>query len=127
MTVSSVEDPAAFPEAFEDALNAGDMERITALYDDAAVLRTQAGETASGPDAVRSEMGRLISAGASIANTLRHVVRHGDTALIIVDYVLRLSGPAGAPITVRGAATNVLRLQPGRGWRMIIANPQGTA
>ena len=103
MTLSGVEDPAAFPEAFQEALNAGDLERITALYDDAAVLRTQAGGTASGPDAVRSEMGRLIAAGASIANTLRHVFRHEDTA------------------------TNVLRLQPGRGWRMIIANPQGTA
>jgi len=72
-------------------------------------------------------MQQLISARANITNTLRHILRYGDTALIIVDYVLRLTTPDGGPVSVTGTATNVIRHQPERGWRMIVANPQGAA
>lgn len=122
-----VMEPENFPHAFDAALNAGDLDRLLALYDEAAVLRVQSGETRSGSAAVRAEMEALIAAKADITNTLRLAFRHGDTALIIVDYVLRLTMPDGAPVVVTGTATNVIAAQAGRGWRMIIANPQGTA
>ena len=123
----TVADPAAFPHAFDAALNAGDLERLAALYDEGAVLRVRSGETCSGSAAVRGEMGQLIAAKANIANTLRHLFRHGDVALIVVDYVLRLTAPDGSPVEVTGTATNVIREHPEKGWRMIVANPQGTA
>ena len=119
-----VTDPAAFPQAFEAALNRGDLESIVALYDGEAALRVQSNEIHSGSAAVRAEMGQLIAAKANIANTLRHIFRHGDVALIIVDYVLRLTTPDGNPAEVTGTATNVIQRQADRGWRMIIANPQ---
>ncbi len=126
-TMSNISDPAAFPHAFDDAMNAGDLERLAALYDENAVLRVRSGGTRSGLAAVREEMGSMIAARATIANSLRHVFRHGDVALIIVDYVLRLDAPDGSPVEVTGTATNVLRQHPERGWRLIVANPQGTA
>ena len=119
--------PEDFPCAFESALNGGDLERIIALYDDQAVLRVQSDGIRSGSAAVRAEMQQLIAARAQIANTLRYTLVRGDVALIIVDYVLRLTPPGGSPVEVRGTATNVIQEQSGKGWRMIVANPQGTA
>jgi ketosteroid isomerase-like protein len=122
-----VTDPAAYPLEFETPLNRGDLERLAALYDEQAVVRGQSNEIYFGAAAVRAEMQQLISARANITNTLRHILRYGDTALIIVDYVLRLTTPDGGPVSVTGTATNVIRHQPERGWRMIVANPQGAA
>lgn len=119
-----VTDPPAFPREFELALNAGDLERIFELYAEDAVLRTQSNETRSGAAAVRAEMQQLIAAKANITNTLRHTLRHGETALIVVDYVLRLTAPDGAPVVLTGTATNVIQERPAKGWRMIVANPQ---
>ena len=123
----TVTDPTVYPKAFEAALNAGDIDRIVALYDDEAVLRGQSNEVHSGPDAVRAEMQQLVASGANITNTLRHVFQHDDTALIIVDYVLKLTPPGGDPVEMTGTATNVIRNDLQTGWRMIIANPQGVA
>jgi ketosteroid isomerase-like protein len=122
----TVTDPTDFPGDFESALNDGDLDRIVALYDDNAVLHVQSGEIHSGPAAVRAEMQQLIASGASIKNTLRHTFAHDGTALIIVDYVLHLTTPAG-PAVINGTATNVIQDHGDKGWRMIIANPQGTA
>lgn len=124
---SIVTEPSVFPREFECALNEGDLERVTALYDENAVLHAQAGEIQSGPAAVRAEMQQLVRARASITNTLRHIFLHGDTALIVVDYALSLTAPDGSPVRVTGTATNVIRDDTEKGWRMIIANPQGTA
>jgi ketosteroid isomerase-like protein len=122
-----VTNPTAFPKAFETALNTGDLQRIVALYDEEAVLRVQSNETHSGSAAVRAEMQQLILAKAHITNALRHTFRSGDIALIIVDYVLRLTAPDGSAVSLTGTATNVIRNRPKNGWRMIIANPQGAA
>ena len=119
--------PEAFPSAFEEALNAGDLERLLALYDPEAALRGQAGEVRSGPDAIAEEMGELVAARARITNSLRHTLRHDDTALILVDYVLKLDAPSGQRVELTGTATNVIRQDVDGGWRMIIANPQGAA
>ena len=122
-----VTDPAAFPHAFDEALNAGDLDRLAALYDEEAAIRVRSGGVQMGIASVRAEMQDLMGVKAHIENTLRHAFRSGDTALIIVDYVLRLTAPDGAPVEVTGTATNVLRHDAEKGWRMLIANPQGIA
>lgn len=70
-------------------------------------------------------MQQLISAKAEIANTLRRTFRYRDTALIIVDYVLRLTLPNGTPVLANGTATHVIRQDRDKGCRLIVANPQG--
>ena len=112
-----VTDPSAFAHGFETVLNRGDMERSFALHDEEAVLRAQSNEMHSGAEAVRVKAQRLIAAGANISNTFRH----GDTALIVVDHVLRLTPPDGSPVAATGTATNVIPRHPEKSWRMIIA------
>lgn len=125
--MTNVTKPDEYPKAFEQALNSGDLDQIDALYDDGATVRGSTGEINQGAAAVRDEMQKLIMAKAHITNTLRHVLRNGEVALIIVDYVLQIDTPDGQRTEMRGTATNVIKEEPGLGWRMIIANPQGTA
>ena len=108
-------------------MNKGDLERIVTLHDEEAVLRVQSNEIHFGSAAVRAKMQQLIASKANIANTLRHTLQHSDIALIVVDYALRLTAPDGSPGVVTGTAANVIQDQPENDWRMIIANPQGTA
>lgn len=122
---SIITDPTTFPHAFDAALNAGELDQLVALYAEDATLRTQSDDIVSGAAAVRAEMKQLMAAKADITNTLRRIFRYGDTALIIVDYVLRLTMPDGKPVTVNGTATNVIREDKDKGWRLVVANPQG--
>lgn len=118
--------PDEFPVAFERFLNAGDLDAVVALYDDQASIRMPGKGNASGRAAVYDEMRQLIGAKAFIVNSLRDVVVYGDTALIIVDWTLNLSLPDGRTVHDVGTATNVLR-SGCDGWKMIVANPYGTA
>ena len=122
-----VTDPTTFPTDFESALNAGDLDGIVGLYHEDATLHVQSGEIHSGTAATRAEMAQLIGMRAHIKNTLRHTFQHNDVALIIVDYALRVTLADGREVVQEGTATNVLRHDGEKGWRMIIANPQGTA
>lgn len=62
----------------------------------------------------------LIALGKRIEVTVHHVLRAGDTALIVVDWELPEAGMAGT-------ATDVARRQSDGTWRWIIENPHGVA
>lgn len=124
---TTITDPADFATAFDHALNAGDADRLLALYEPDATMRTSDGSVVEGHDLVGQEVKNLIAAHAHLDNHSRHVFRRGDIALIIVDYTLWITTPDGQRIESRGTATNVLKHTPEHGWRMLIANPQGIA
>jgi ketosteroid isomerase-like protein len=52
--------------------------------------------------------------------TVRRVMRSGDVALLLVDWVIPAVG-------FSGTATDVAQLQPDGAWRCVIDNPHGTA
>ncbi len=122
----TVQEASKFPNAFDQALNAGDLEGLVSLYDERATIRTADSRVEQGLAAVRVEMEDLIASKATLVNTARHTLQSGDTALIVVDWNLVFSTPDGQRIERRGTATNVLKKDPDRGWRLLVANPQGT-
>ena len=122
----TVQDASKFPSAFDQALNAGDLEGLLSLYDERATIRTADSRVEQGHAAIRIEMNALIASKATLVNTTRHTFESGDTALIVVDWELGFSTPDGQRIERRGTATNVLRKDPEQGWRLLVANPQGT-
>jgi len=122
----TVGEPSNFPTAFDHALNAGNLEELLSLYDERATIRTADGRVEQGHAAIRVEMEKLIASKAVIVNKTRHTFQSGDTALIVVDWDLSLSTPDGQRVQRRGTATNVLKNDPQLGWRMAVANPQGT-
>ena len=123
----TVTDAASFPSAFDDALNAGALERLIRLYEPNASFRAADGSVKQGQDALRQEMQGLILAKARLRNKLRHVLQNEETALIVVDWTLELDPSGTGLIKSQGTAINVIRHTMEHGWRMLIANPQGTA
>ncbi|MEV6767177.1 alpha/beta fold hydrolase [Nocardia sp. NPDC051030] len=125
--ISPPTDPALLPHAFENALNAHDADRVLALYAENATMRTVTGEVITGSAALREEVEQTIAANPHITNTTRHILVGEDTALVIVDWILRLTTPDGDRVTASGTTANVASLGKDGAWRFTILNPTGTA
>jgi len=120
-------DPALLPVAFQDAMNAHDADRMLALYSPDATMRTVTGEVINGADALRREAEETLAAQPHIVNTTRQVLIGGGTALVVVDWTLRLTAPDGSRITATGTTANVARRSLDGSWQFTILNPTGTA
>ncbi|MFI9274271.1 YybH family protein [Kitasatospora sp. NPDC052896] len=119
-------DPALLPVAFQEAMNSHDADRVLALYTADATMRTVTGEVITGAAALRHEVEQTLAAEPRIANTIRHVLVGGGTALVVVDWELRLTAPDGSRITATGTTANVARRDPDGTWRFTVLNPTGT-
>ncbi|MCC3770614.1 SgcJ/EcaC family oxidoreductase [Streptomyces sp. UNOC14_S4] len=124
---TQVLEPARLPFAFEDALNAGDVDAVLALFSPDATMRTPAGEVLTGPEELRAEIVRTVAAGARLANTARFCLTGDDTALIVVDWALEATAPDGTRATPTGTTANVARRSADGAWQFTVLNPLGTA
>ena len=124
---TEVLEPARLPFAFEDALNAGDVEAILALFSPDATMRTPAHEVLTGSDELRGEIVRTVAAGAHLTNRARFCLIGDDTALVIVDWTLEATAPDGTRATSTGTTANVARRSADGTWRFTVLNPLGTA
>jgi ketosteroid isomerase-like protein len=124
---AQVLDPARLPFAYEEALNAGDVDAVLALLSPGATMRNPAGEILTGEEALRAEAARTIAAGAHLTNKPRLCLTGDDTALIIVDWTLEVNAPDGTRLTPTGTTTAVGRRSDGGSWRFAILNPLGIA
>ena len=123
----TLDSPATFANEFDQALNSGDLDRLVQLFDPQACMRTSDELVVEGIELISRELRKLLSAKAQLENRFRQLLRHGEVALILVDWTLQTDTPDGQRITTRGTATNILKYTAEHGWRMIICNPQGTA
>ncbi|NII10799.1 alpha/beta fold hydrolase [Oleiagrimonas sp. C23AA] len=120
--------PEALPAAFDDALNAGDLERVMALFDPRAVMRMTDGTTvAEGHAALRGGLAGLLSMRPTLQNRVRRVLVSDDVALLLLDWTIRLHSPDQGEITQRGTATQVAQRGGDGQWRLRISNPLGLA
>ncbi|WP_274911172.1 YybH family protein [Streptomyces sp. WZ-12] len=120
-------DPTALPSAFQDALNARDVDRVLALYSQNATMRTVTGKVISGYAALREEVEQTIAAAPHISNTTRHIIATDDTALVIVDWAMELNAPDGERVRASGTTANVASRGLDGTWRFAVLNPTGTA
>ncbi len=90
-------------------------------------MRTVTGEVINGADALRREAEETLAAQPHIVNTTRQVLIGGGTALVVVDWTLRLTAPDGSRITATGTTANVARRSLDGSWQFTILNPTGTA
>jgi ketosteroid isomerase-like protein len=111
--------PDELPEIFRRCFNAGDVDGLMAsYYAPDATYAPLPGQIVSGDDEVRAAISSLVDLGHPMSVTLRHALRAGDTALLIVDWEI----PA---IGLTGTATDVARVQADGTWRCVIDNPHG--
>ncbi|MEU2871567.1 nuclear transport factor 2 family protein [Streptomyces olivoreticuli] len=104
-----VTDPAKLPILFQDALNAGDVDGVLALFAPDAGMRTVTGEHIVGAEALRAEIGGTVAAHGRLTNVRRHTLIGAETALLVTDWTMEIDGPGGERIAPTGTTANVAR------------------
>lgn len=116
------------PHAFAAAFNSGSPDILSRLYADDAVFVPRPGTSVSGAQLVAANTG-FQSLGLPVRVDPRHVyvTDGGDTALLVVDWVIDGHRPDGERVRIEGTATDVARRGTDGMWRYVIDNPFGTA
>lgn len=117
--------PAETTEVFVDSFNQGDVDALIAKYYTAgAVLAAEPGRGATGA-ALRQALARYFEGSGVMEARTRHCLVNGDTALLVIDWVIRPRGAAPGTNEFKGTSTDVVRRQADGTWRCLIDNPHG--
>ena len=103
---------------FQKAFNAGDVQGLMALYEPEAILIPQPGaEPIRGIQAIRSALEGFLALKGKVELQTRHVVQHGDIALLRSAWWLKGTGPDEQPVEMPMAAPRsyAVRLTEGGG------------
>jgi len=111
---------------FQEAFNAGDLDRLMRLYEPDAVLVPQPGAApVTGTRAIRAALEGFLALRGTAEMRTQHVTRHGDIALLRSTWHLAGRAPDGTPVTMSHASAEVVRRQAGGSWRYVIDHPFG--
>ncbi|MGW2701868.1 YybH family protein [Streptomyces sp. NPDC001340] len=125
-TVALTADAAQHPHVFAAAFNSLRPEALAQVYSEDAVFVPRPGDRVTGAELVAANA-EFQSLGLPIRVSPRHTYVSGDTALLIVDWVIDGRRPDGEYVHLEGTATDVARRGPDGLWRYVIDNPFGTA
>ncbi|HEX2389660.1 MAG TPA: SgcJ/EcaC family oxidoreductase [Casimicrobiaceae bacterium] len=117
--------PEELDTLFAKALNAGDLDALTSLYEPDASLMPAPGSVVVGKVAIRSALAGFLAAKPSMTLTARTLTQTGDLALVSAQWRLAMNGPDGNPSTMTGQSVEVLRRQPDGRWLFAIDFPFG--
>jgi uncharacterized protein (TIGR02246 family) len=117
--------PDEIDTLFAQALNAGDLEGLVALYEPQASLMPMPGSVVCGTAAIRDALAGFLAAEPSITLTARTLAQSGDVALVTAQWRLALTDQDGKPATMNGQSVEVVRRQPGGHWLFAIDFPFG--
>ncbi len=119
--------PREVHERWTEAMNAGDIEAVLALYEPEAVVVVGPGQVATGLAAIREGLQGFLALRPRFDLRVEQVLQATDLALLLSPWSMAGTGPDGAPVVLRGATSDVVRRQPDGTWRVVIDNPTGTA
>ncbi|WP_156754232.1 YybH family protein [Actinokineospora pegani] len=129
-TISKIEpttDPTELTALYVRAMNSGDLDTVLGLYADDAVSVWEPGNPISGAEH-QEKVREYLELKPKMSATLRESHVTGDTALLVVDWVLDI--PAGEDHEAEhhtGIGLDVVRKGPDGRWRYVIDNPFGDA
>jgi uncharacterized protein (TIGR02246 family) len=124
--------PATRPEEldrlFAQALNAGDLEALLALYEPDAALAAQPGQVVTGTQSIRGALQALMAMKPTLTMLeAKTVVQTHEIALTSARWHLAGARPDGTPMAMNGQSAEVARRQPDGTWRFVIDSPWGLA
>jgi uncharacterized protein (TIGR02246 family) len=119
--------PDELDTLFAKALNAGDLDALTSLYEPGASLMPSPGTVVAGTDAIRSALAQFLAGKPSMTITARTLSQTGDLALVSARWQLSMTGADGNPATVNGQSVEVVRRQRDGHWLFAIDFPFGVA
>lgn len=116
-------DPEDLHHLFAEALNASDLDALTALYEGGASLIPEPDQLATGADAVRQALSGLLAMNPTITVATHRVVRAADIALLYSSWRLRGTGAEGGAVEMEGRGTEIARRQADGWWLFVIDDP----
>jgi ketosteroid isomerase-like protein len=112
-------------ELLDRAFAQGDLGAVLSFYEEAAVVITEPGNAARGPEELTSFFVRAMQSGASAKQLKTQVIEADGVALFLSRWTLHVKdAPAGVAARTF-TATTVFRKQPDGGWKILIDNPFG--
>jgi len=117
--------PEELDTLFAQALNAGNLDALTSLYEPQASLMPSPGKVVVGTAAIREALAAFVAAKPKMTLTARLVSRTGDLALVTAKWELAMNGDDGQPAKVNGQSVEVVRRQPDGTWLFAIDMPFG--
>jgi len=117
--------PVELDRLFEQALNAGDIDALVALYEPQAALMPSPGNVVVGSAAIREALAGFLAAKPTITTSGKLVAQTGDVALLANRWTLKMTGPDGKPTTMTGNAVELARRQPAGHWLFAMDMPFG--
>ncbi|GAA5044373.1 YybH family protein [Streptomyces similanensis] len=109
---------------YVEAFNAGDFEALDAFYTDEAVAVWEPGQPLTG-QARRDYQREFLASSPKISTETRQAFVTGDTALLIVDWVIDTVDEDGEPERLTGTGVDVLRRGEDGVWRYAVDDPYG--
>jgi uncharacterized protein (TIGR02246 family) len=117
--------PEDLDRLFAQALNAGDIEALVALYEPQAALTPMPDNLATGTAAIRAALQGFLAAKPRITLNPRTVAQTGDLAVVTAKWELAMTGQDGKPANMTGQSVEVARRQPDGRWLFAIDLPFG--
>lgn len=118
--------PVDLDRMFEQALNAGDIDGLVALYEAEAALMPSPGKIVVGTAAIREALAGFLAGRPTISTAGRLVAQTGDIALLANRWTLTMTGPDGKPTTMSASAVEVARKQSAGHWLFAMDMPFGS-
>lgn len=110
--------PAEMNACFARAFNSRRIEHLLVLYEDDAVLRTDAAAEHRGLAAIRAQLTHLLALPGTMASRNNFCIAHGDgLALLRADWALQ---DAPGTVLARGGSAELVRRQRDGSWRYLI-------
>lgn len=121
--------PAKTPEdtdrLFAEALNAGRIDDLVALYEPQATLMPSPGKLVTGSAAIREALAQFIAAKPKMSLKPKVVAQSGDLAVLTAAWDLAMIGQDGKPANMTGQSVEVVRRQSDGRWLFVIDLPFG--
>ena len=117
--------PEEVDRLFVQALNAGKIDDLVALYEPQATLMASPGKLVTGNAAIREALAQFVAGKPKMTLEPRLVAQTGDLAVIGSKWALAMTGPDGKPAQMNGESFEVVRRQSDGRWLFAIDLPFG--
>ena len=118
--------PEELDRLFAQALNAGNLDALLALYEPNAALAPQPGQVVAGTQSIREALQAFIAMKPTLTMLeTKTIMQTGEIALTSSKWHLTGTGPDGSPVTMDGHSAEVSRRQADGTWRIVIDSPWG--
>jgi len=117
--------PEDIDRLFEQALNAGKLDDLVALYEPQATLMPMPGKLVTGHAAIREALAGFLAGKPKISLAPKVAAQSGDIAIVAGKWNLAVTGQDGKPAQMNGQEVVVARRQADGRWLMVIDLPFG--